>query len=476
MLGAENPADCASRGVFPTELLEHELWWNGPPWLKLDISSWPHQCVPVEFIEEEEREVCFMTPVQVQEPLNYFSSFTRLQRVTAWVMRFINHCRQNCVSSPILTVKELSAAEKYWIRIIQAQFTSDIAALKNKCGLSNDSSLLSLHPFIDSDGLLRVGGRESNSNLSYQRMHLLIIHGKHPITKLIIRSEHLRMLHAGLTLLCSALSNRFHILYMRKTVRSIIRQCIRQACKPQSQLLGQLPLECVTPGSVFQRVGVDYAGPVKIKYGMVRKPTIVKAYICVFVSLSVKAVHLEAVSDLTSEAFIATLRRFIARRGYPTLIWSDNGTNFVGANREIKEFHEFLKKQQTNGVISEFCSTSNVEWRFIPEHGPNFGGLWEVAVKSTKTHLRRIVGDVKLSFEEFTTVLAQIEACLNSRPLVYTNSPDDDGIEILTPGHFLIGQSMTLLPDSAVSYRSAHYSNAGIFVRASYAIFGRDGH
>ena len=96
VLGAENPADCASRGVFPTELLEHELWWNGPPWLKLDISSWPHQCVPVEFIEEEEREVCFMAPVQVQEPiipLNYFSSFTRLQRVTAWVMRFINHCR-----------------------------------------------------------------------------------------------------------------------------------------------------------------------------------------------------------------------------------------------------------------------------------------------------------------------------------------------------------------------------------------------
>ena len=102
------------------------------------------------------------------------------------------------------------------------------------------------------------------------------------------------------------------------------------------QLLGQFPLERVTPGSVFQRVGVDYAGPVKVKYGKVRKPTIVKAYICVFVSLSVKAVHLEAVTDLTSEAFIAALRRFIARQGYPTLIWSDNGTNFVGANREIK--------------------------------------------------------------------------------------------------------------------------------------------
>ena len=200
---------------------------------------------------------------------------------------------------------------------------------------------------------------------------------------------------------------------MRKTVRSIVHHCItcrHYTCKPQYQLLGQLPLERVTPGSVFQKVGVDYAGPIKIKYVMIRKLTIIKAYICVFVSLSVKAVHLEAVSDLTSQAFIATLRCFIACRGYPTLLWSDNGMNFVGANREIKEFHEFLKQQRSKGIISYFCSSHNTEWRFIPEHGPNFGGLWEAFVKSTKTHLRHIIGDVKLSFEEFTTVLTQVKA------------------------------------------------------------------
>ena len=110
-------------------------------------------------------------------------------------------------------------------------------------------------------------------------------------------------------------------------------------------------------------------------------------------------------------------------RGYPTLIWSDNGTNFVGANREIKESYCYLKQQQVNGTISEFCSSHSIEWHFILEHGPNFGGLWKAPVKSAKIHLRRIVGDVKLSFEELTTVLTQIEACLNSRPLVYTNSP-----------------------------------------------------
>ena len=146
--------------------------------------------------------------------------------------------------------------------------------------------------------------------------------------------------------------------------------------------------------SLKECMGIDYAGPFPVKYGSVRKPTVVKAYLCIFVSLTVKAVHLELVSDLTSEAFIAALRRFIARRGYPTLLWSDQGTNFVGANRETKEFNHFLQSQIAQGTISEFCSTRNIEWKFIPEHSPHFGGLWESTVKSVKTHLQKIVGTV----------------------------------------------------------------------------------
>ena len=130
-----------------------------------------------------------------------------------------------------------------------------------------------------------------------------------------------------------------------------------------------------------------------------------------------KAVHLELVSDLTSEAFIACLRRFVARRGKPSLIWCDHGTNFVGEKRKLKKFFEFLGQQKTQGIISEFCSTQNLEWRFIPEHAPHFGGLWEAAAKSMKTHLKCVVATVKLTFEEFVTVLTQIEACLNSSPL-----------------------------------------------------------
>lgn len=216
-------------------------------------------------------------------------------------------------------------------------------------------------------------------------------------------------------------------------------------------MLGQLLTERLTPDSVFNKTGIDYAGPVYIKYGHVRKPVIIKSYICVFVSLNVKAVHLELVSNLSSEAFISCLRRFIARRGYPSLLWSDHGSNFIGANREIRELINFLKEQKVQGEISEFCTMCHIDWKFIPEHSPHFGGIWEAAVKSFKRHLKRIIGESKLTFEEMSTVLSQIEACLNSRPLTTMNNPDDDGLEPLTPAHFLIGKPLMALPDTTLT-------------------------
>ena len=356
--------------------------------------------------------------------------------------------------TPVLTVSELAAAEIYLVRFSQeAHFSEEIALLESGKDLPRGSSLLSLHPFLDPHGVLCIGGREQNSQLSYAQMHPMILHGKHLLAKLIIRSEHQRLLHAGPMLVSSTVARRFHILGMRKTVRSVTRQCVtccRQGVRPIPQKMGQLPNERVAPGAVFEKVGVDYVGPLQAKYGMVRKPVVIKAYICIFVSLSVKAVHLEAVSDLTSAAFIADLRRFIARRGYLTLIWSDNGTNFVGANSELKELHTFLSQQKTVTAVSEFCTSHRIEWRFIPGRTPHFCGLWEVAVKSTKKHLRR---NVRLTFEELTTVLTQIETCLNSRPMVPFDLPDDDGIDVLTPGHFLIGHPICALPDPASSLR-----------------------
>ena len=481
--GTDNPADCASRGLFPSVLVSHELWWNGPAWLISPPWEWPNQSpLTVDCSVISDESVCHIAAeTSIKSTcvvsLDHYSSFEHLQRIIAWIIRFVHNCQPRKFerhSLSYLTASELCFAETYLCTIIQTDhFSMEINCVQP---LPKGNCLLPPSSLLDSNGLLRVGGRQRHSKLSYSKVHPVILHVKHPITRLIILSEHKRLLHAGPALMMSSLARRFHIIRVRQTIRSVTRQCTtcrRWSIEPKPQSLGQLPIERLTPGPVFDKTGLDYAGPLHIKYGHVRKPTTVKAYVCVFVSLTVKAVHLELVTDLTSEAFLACLRRFIARRGYPSLLWSDDGSNFMGTNCEIKEIIDFLKEQTTQKNISEFCSINHIKWKFIPEHSPHFGGIWEAAVKSFKTHLKRIVGNVRLTYEETSTVLTQIEACLNSRPLVPVNAPDDDSIEVLTPGHFLIGQHYPTLHFHIVQFRSF---DAGICVNNWYIIFGNDGH
>lgn len=210
--------------------------------------------------------------------------------------------------------------------------------------------------------------------------------------------------------------------------------------------MGQLPPERLEPRAVFANVGIDFAGPITVKRGNPRKPVLTKAFVCVFVCLVTKAVHLEAVTDLTTSAFMAALKRFAARRGVPSDIYSDNGSNFQGGAAELREIYQLLDEPATKRSLLEFAATQRVKWHFIPSLAPHFGGIWESAVKSFKTHFRRVTHEVRLTFEELSTVLSQIEACLNSRPL--TALPDaEDSISVLTPGHFLIGKPITALPE-----------------------------
>ncbi len=324
--GTQNPADCASRGLFPLQLKDHNLWWHGPDWLRSDARLWPKQTISVpEPIDVEEREIFNATTVTSDEsnqpiiPADRFSSFTHLKRVTAWNFRFINNTRSSLSNRSHLTASELNTAENYWLMVSQREsFPKEVEAAKKMQPLAKNSKLQPFRPLWDADNsVLRVGGRMTNSSLSCSQSHPVILDGKHLLTKLIIRADHLRLMHAGPTLLLSSLNQRFHVVGARRTVRSITRRCItcrRLTVEPQDQLLGQLPTERVTPAPPFEKTGVDYAGPFQIKH-----------YICLFVCLAVKAVHLELVSNLTTEAFVAALRRFVARRGCPTLIWSDHG-------------------------------------------------------------------------------------------------------------------------------------------------------
>lgn len=170
-----------------------------------------------------------------------------------------------------------------------------------------------------------------------------------------------------------------------------------------------------------------------------------KAYICAFVCFATKAVHLELASELSVSAFLAAFARFCSRRGLPSDIYSDNGTNFQGASRHLSEVGKFLLHPDTRTAISTSTTNQGIRWHFIPPSAPHFGGLWEAAIKSTKRHLNKVLGAQILSFEEFSTLLAQIEAVLNSRPLCAL-STDPNDFEVLTPGHFLIHRPLNAVP------------------------------
>ncbi|XP_071576491.1 uncharacterized protein [Temnothorax nylanderi] len=368
-------------------------------------------------------------------------------------MRAVKRFRRSneILSKTPLTPKELNDAKLFWIKSVQqVYFKHDLQTLTSGQPLDKTSPLLRLTPQLDSDGFLRVGGRLHSAFLPMNTKHPFILPKDSPLTTLIIADAHLRSMHGGTQLTTNLIRSEYWIVGGRAPIRSFILKCVRCARfrkKQAQQVMGPLPIENLTPSRAFLHTGVDYAGPLVLKTWRGRNAKTYKAYIALFVCHITSAIHLELVTDYTTDAFISAYKRFTARRGICATLMSDCGTNFKGADSELQKL--FLSSAKELEDLAVVLANHGTQWKFNPPAAPHFGGKWEAGVRSVKFHLKRVIGDTLLTFEEMNTLLTQVEAILNSRPLrPLTDDPDD--LDALTPGHFLIGGAPVIIPEPSL--------------------------
>ncbi|XP_068158480.1 uncharacterized protein [Drosophila tropicalis] len=437
-----NPADLPSRGLSAQELVHKDLWWHGPPWLREPQESWQRATpLPLDTaLEKRVVKVHVAIAKPANEILSRFSNLARALRVIAYVIRFGRRCRKlpNDYSGEV-TSSEINQVLQALIRVTQRDyFPTEHRCLQQKKSLPTSSTILNLNPFIDVSGVIRACGRvQQAAALSYDERNPILLPVVSPLSRLLVLFTHQISLHGGSQLVVRLIRQRYWIPRLRNLVKSVVNSC--KVCviykrRLQSQLIGTLPTQRTTFARPFTTTGIDFAGPFDIKSFTGRACRISKGYVCVFVCFSTKAIHLEATSDLSTEAFLAAFARFVSRRGCPQQVQSDNGKNFVGASRVLEK--DFLSSTQQK-ILSHY-SHQNLSWHFIPPGAPHMGGLWEAGVKSFKTLFYKATCNQRYTFEEFSTLLAKVEACLNSRPISPMSEDPTDSLA-LTPGHFLIG-------------------------------------
>lgn len=297
-----------------------------------------------------------------------------------------------------------------------------------------------MRPIKDDNGILRVGGRLKNATCPYEMKVPIILPRKCRLTELLMLETHETTKHGHVQVMMQYLRQRYWIPRLRYELRRFVSRCV--TCKRYdhpmgTQLMGDLPFDRVNLCKPFLHTGIDYAGPIEIKDSLHPRASKRKVWIAVFVCLMSRAIHLDIVLDLTSAEFLNCFKRFVGRRGRCETMYSDNATTFVGASKELKAALKIWYTEETLKKISSF----GTEWRFMTAGAPHQGGIYEASVKVTKHHLRRVIGGQCWTYAQYNTLLIEIEAVLNSRPL-YELTDDPNDTQALTPGHFLFGEAV----------------------------------
>uniref|UniRef100_A0A0A9Z275 Integrase catalytic domain-containing protein n=1 Tax=Lygus hesperus TaxID=30085 RepID=A0A0A9Z275_LYGHE len=455
VISEENPCDVASRGILPSQLLSHDLWWSGPSWISLHPSNWPSNAieVPSELPEMKTPETNALASVNPPDHLikwmSRSSTYLALIRAAGWLRRWLynlKHMKCCCCACPTghLKKSEFDEGLSMCIKGVQTYyFYNHQQTLKRYADL---------RPYIDSEGVWRVGGRLAHSSFPESRKHPILLPYDAHLSALIVDHYHRIYLHPGPTTLQAVIQTRFWIPSLRRLIRLRGFQCTpcyKSKALTFTPLMGDLPSYRVNGGRTFQHVGIDFAGPFPLKESNRRNAAIGKVYLCLYVCMATKALHLEAVTRLTTEAFLASFHRFTSRRGIPSDVYTDNGSNFLGAANYLQDLYRWFSSQETKKDLLQYAMDTMITWHFNPPHTPHMGGIWEAGVKSVKRYLRLIASDAKLTYEEISTWFARIEAILNSRPLCPL-STDPNENDYLSPGHFLVGGPLVVAPEPSL--------------------------
>ena len=273
--------------------------------------------------------------------IHHYSSLTKLFRVTALCFRYLSRLRKlpNTSSAAIIPSADMEWAKLFWVKVTQAVYLApELKALKKHSPLPKTHAFNRLTAFIECQGVIRVGGRLTQSALTHEGKHPAILPRRSKLSTLIIDMAHKRTLHGGIQLTLAHTTHSYWILGGRAPVKNHVLRCVvcaRQMEVRAHQLTGQLPLFRVTPS----HDGVDYAGPLTLKAWKGRGAKTYKGWICVFVCFDTSAVHLEPVSDYSTEGFIAAYRRFTLRRVIAHTLYLDGGTNFIAADPTLRKLY-----------------------------------------------------------------------------------------------------------------------------------------
>ncbi|XP_039276065.1 uncharacterized protein LOC120349651 [Nilaparvata lugens] len=466
---ANNCADIASRGLTPAEIVSCHDWWHTTNAFRCLATDFPVSNHLVSNIVPEMKTNPLYILATVEEPIENrlytaierVSKFGKLCRIFVYILRFVNRIKparyeyrckivkqiETCETPASIdtTACEAEIARKLIVHVVQRdKFQKEITELRaGKC----PKHLLTLQPYIDDYDLMRLSGRLEHALISSEARNPLLLPKNEHVSSLIIRHIHLQNCHAGPRTTQAAVCQQYWIISARNQVRRIIHQCVicNRFCRTNlQQRMAPLPAERVTANRPFNLTGLDFAGPFSCKTSLLKRTQTTKGYLCIFVCLTTKATHLEFLSSMSVNNFIAALHRFIARRGAPHTLFSDNAKTFTSAARKMYELEKLLKTMPSE--VKCFLSNYGINWKFIPPYAPHQGGIWEATVKSAKTLLHRCIGDTALTYEEYDTIFVRIESILNSRPLTELSSEPAEAASVLTPGHFLIGRPLTAPP------------------------------